>query len=147
MNKYLENAEVRDFYGYKHYVFDYNGHVANVIVPHEPQKNYWIWRAEFLDCGFDWVDMEMLRRGFALMYYSISDMYGCPDAVELMDGFWCLMTEEFGYAEKTIFFGLTGTGYFDMMSYQKFHDGVMTDYAPTDEEIAKGLASVPKFDI
>ena len=49
--------------------------------------------------------------------------------------------------EKTIVFGLTGTGYFDMMSYQKFHDGVMTDYAPTDEEIAKGLASVPKLDI
>jgi tryptophan synthase beta chain len=49
--------------------------------------------------------------------------------------------------EKTIVFGLTGTGYFDMMSYQKFHDGVMTDYAPTDEEIAKGLSSVPKFDI
>ena len=49
--------------------------------------------------------------------------------------------------EKTIVFGLTGTGYFDMMSYQKFHDGVMTDYAPTDEEIAKGLASIPKFDI
>lgn len=110
MNKYLETAEIRDFYGYTHYVFDYKGHEANVILPHEAQANLWIWRAEFLDCGFDWVDMEMLRRGFALMYYRISDMYGCPEAVELMDGFYKLMTEEFGYCEKTILFGFSRGG-------------------------------------
>ena len=46
-------------------------------------------------------------------------------------------------AEKTILFGLTGTGYFDMMSYEKFHDGKMQDYIPTDEEIAKGFAGLP----
>ena len=46
--------------------------------------------------------------------------------------------------EKTIVFGLTGTGYFDMMSYEKFHDGILQDYRPTDEEIAKGLARLPK---
>lgn len=49
--------------------------------------------------------------------------------------------------EKTIVFGLTGTGYFDMMSYEKFHNGVMTDYAPTDEEIEKALERLPKFDV
>lgn len=47
--------------------------------------------------------------------------------------------------EKTIVFGLTGTGYFDMMSYEKFHDGRMTDYAPTDEEIQKAIAKLPKI--
>ena len=47
--------------------------------------------------------------------------------------------------KKTIVFGLTGTGYFDMMSYEKFHDGKMTDYIPTDEEIEKALAGLPKF--
>ena len=46
--------------------------------------------------------------------------------------------------EKTIVFGLTGTGYFDMMSYEKFHDNRMTDYIPTDEEIEKGLAGLPE---
>ena len=45
--------------------------------------------------------------------------------------------------EKTILFGLTGTGYFDMMSYEKFHDGKMTDYIPSDEEISNGLAGLP----
>ena len=46
---------------------------------------------------------------------------------------------------KTIVFGLTGTGYFDMYAYQKFHDGQMRDYIPTDEELAKGFATLPKL--
>ena len=46
--------------------------------------------------------------------------------------------------EKTIVFGLTGTGYFDMYAYEKFHDGKMEDYVPTDEELKKGLANLPK---
>ena len=44
---------------------------------------------------------------------------------------------------KNIVFCLTGTGYFDMYAYQKFNDGVMGDYIPTDEEIAKALAKLP----
>ncbi len=48
--------------------------------------------------------------------------------------------------EKTILFGLTGTGYFDMVAYQRFNDGTMSDYIPTDEEIAKSLAKLPKMD-
>ena len=46
--------------------------------------------------------------------------------------------------EKTIVFGLTGTGYFDMYAYQKFNDGLMGDYVPTDEEIAASLAKLPR---
>nr|WP_297937402.1 TrpB-like pyridoxal phosphate-dependent enzyme [uncultured Lachnoclostridium sp.] len=46
--------------------------------------------------------------------------------------------------EKTIVFGLTGTGYFDMFAYEKFHDGKMTDYIPTDEELQKSFANLPK---
>lgn len=45
--------------------------------------------------------------------------------------------------EKTILFGLTGTGYFDMMSYEKFHDGKMVDYTPTDEELQKSFDNLP----
>ena len=46
---------------------------------------------------------------------------------------------------KTIVFGLTGTGYFDLVAYQKFHDGQMDDYIPTDEDLAKSIAQLPKF--
>ena len=48
--------------------------------------------------------------------------------------------------EKTIVFGLTGTGYFDMMSYQKFNDGVMSDYIPTDEDLQAGFAGLPNVE-
>ena len=47
--------------------------------------------------------------------------------------------------EKTIVFGLTGTGYFDMLSYEKFHNGKMSDYIPTDEELAKSLEKLPEI--
>ena len=46
--------------------------------------------------------------------------------------------------EKTILFGLTGTGYFDMVAYEKYNNGEMSDYIPTDEDIAKSLAKLPK---
>jgi len=45
--------------------------------------------------------------------------------------------------EKTILFGLTGTGYFDLFAYEKFHRGEMTNYIPTEEEIAAALAKLP----
>ena len=47
--------------------------------------------------------------------------------------------------EKTILFGLTGTGYFDMVAYEKFHNGEMTDYIPTDEDLQAGFDGIPKF--
>ena len=47
--------------------------------------------------------------------------------------------------EKTIIFGLTGTGYFDLVAYQKYNDGQMSDYIPTDEDLEKGFASIPNI--
>ena len=46
--------------------------------------------------------------------------------------------------EKTILFGLTGTGYFDLVAYEKFHDGKMDDYIPTDDELAAFRARLPQ---
>ncbi len=45
--------------------------------------------------------------------------------------------------EETIVFGLTGTGYFDMVAYEKFHNGEMSDQIPTDEELAASFATLP----
>ena len=47
--------------------------------------------------------------------------------------------------EKTILFGLTGTGYFDMYAYEKFNNGEMSDYIPSDEDILAGLSQIPHF--
>lgn len=54
----------------------------------------------------------------------------------------CIETGE----EKTIVFGLTGTGYFDMFAYEKFHDGEMSDYIPSDEELAEYRKKLPNMD-
>ena len=56
-----------------------------------------------------------------------------------------LKCKETGEA-KNIVFGLTGTGYFDMVAYQKFNDGDMADYIPTDEELERSLRNLPKVD-
>ena len=55
-----------------------------------------------------------------------------------------LKCKETGEA-KNIVFGLTGTGYFDLVAYQKYNDGVMDDYIPTDDDIAKSLSQCPKL--
>ena len=47
--------------------------------------------------------------------------------------------------EKTILFGLTGTGYFDLVAYQRFNDGQMSNYIPTDEDLKPGFAGIPQF--
>jgi len=49
--------------------------------------------------------------------------------------------------EKTIIFGLTGTGYFDMTAYVKYNNGEMSDYIPTDEDLAKGFATIPNVNL
>ena len=46
--------------------------------------------------------------------------------------------------KKTILFGLTGTGYFDMSAYQSYLNATMTDYIPTDEELQKGFDTLPE---
>ena len=55
-----------------------------------------------------------------------------------------LKCKETGEA-KNIVFGLTGTGYFDMVAYQKYNDGEMSDYIPTDADLKKGFDGIPQF--
>lgn len=47
---------------------------------------------------------------------------------------------------KNIVFGLTGTGYFDLVAYESFNNGTMTDYIPTDADLEVGFAGLPKVD-
>ena len=49
--------------------------------------------------------------------------------------------------EKNIVFGLTGTGYFDLVAYQKYNDGEMSDYIPTDEDLKKSIDMLPKVEV
>ena len=128
MNKYFRSAEKRELYGAPHYIFDFNGHEAHFIVPENARDGAWIWRAEFLDCGFDWVDREMIRRGYALVYYSVSDMYGSPRAVELMHEFYKLATEELGFGKKTCIFGFSRGGLYAANFALRYPEAVSSLY-------------------
>jgi len=72
---------------------------------------------------------------------------GLIPAPESSHAIWAAMEEakkckESG-EEKTILFGLSGTGYFDLAAYESYHEGTMTNEIPTDEELAKGFAGIP----
>jgi tryptophan synthase beta chain len=47
--------------------------------------------------------------------------------------------------EKTILFCLSGTGYFDLGAYMKYNEGTMTNFIPSDEDLARGLAAIPQI--
>ncbi len=55
-----------------------------------------------------------------------------------------LKCKETGEA-KTILFGLSGTGYFDMSAFMQYRAGEMVDYIPSDEELAASLVNLPKI--
>ncbi|MGI6264112.1 MAG: alpha/beta hydrolase family protein [Acutalibacteraceae bacterium] len=97
--------------GYEQHTFTCAGHEGTLILPHTPLKpgNRWIWRAEFLG-AFDSVDRMLLERGWCLAYLRVSDMYGCPQAVEWMEEFRRLVVNEWDLCEKTVLEGFSRGG-------------------------------------
>lgn len=84
----------------------------------------------------------------ATMFARVEGLLPAPESshairVAIDEALKCKKTGE----KKKILFGLTGTGYFDLVAYQKYNDGEMSDYIPTDEDIQKGWASMPKVDL
>lgn len=80
----------------------------------------------------------------AQMFAKVEGILPAPESshairVAINEAMKCKETGE----EKTIVFGLTGTGYFDMVAYGKYNDGEMSDYIPTDEELEKSFALLP----
>ena len=96
---------------YPCYTFVCEDHEGIIILPHTPLKpgNRWIWRTEFLG-AFDSVDRELLNRGWCLTNFRISDMYGCPKAVEWMESFRQLVVKEWNLSEKPVLEGFSRGG-------------------------------------
>lgn len=98
--------------GYKRYDFVVYGRDGLVIVPDVPAAgNPWVWRAEFFD-AFAQVEMAMLEKGWYLAYYKVSDMYGCPEAIRLMNAFQYDVEKEFDLSKKTVLFGFSRGGFY-----------------------------------
>lgn len=110
-----DSFDIRGSYGeYSRLDFTFGGHEAVIVKPKRGYAdNKWIWRAEFLG-AFDAVDSELLARGYSLLYYSISDMYGSDGAVALMEPFRAYAVERFGLSQKTILFGFSRGGLYSL---------------------------------
>ncbi len=102
--------------------------MGTIILPDTPaENNPWIWRAEFLG-DFEKADMELVKNGWHLAYYKISDMYGCPDAVELMKNFHDYIVKEFNLCKKASIFGFSRGGLYAVNYAAKYPDKVSSLY-------------------
>ena len=86
-----------------------NGHKATVTIPDKGANGNWVWRAEFPD-DFNYADKALLEKGWHLAYYKVSDMYGCPDAIELMKGFHDDVIKRYNLKPKADIFGFSRGG-------------------------------------
>lgn len=106
----MMNNNETTYNGYRRINFTLNNYVGSVIFPTENVKgNRWIWRAEFLG-DFEKADMALVNKGWHLVYYKISDMYGCPEAIRLMFEFHNHLINEYGLSRKTVLFGFSRGG-------------------------------------
>lgn len=88
--------------------FIFNNRKATVIIP-DNFNGRWIWKAEFFK-AFDKAEEDLLKIGFARVYYEVSDMYGNDKAVRLMHAFHLHLISEYGFSKKTILFGFSRGG-------------------------------------
>ena len=88
--------------------FEFNGHKATVILP-DDFNGKWVWKTEFF-YAFDKAEQTLLDKGYARVYYGISNMYGSDRAVRLMHAFHLYLIEKLGFKEKPFLFGFSRGG-------------------------------------
>lgn len=105
-----EGDMTSDWKGYRRHDFLFKGREALLIEPEcSAPGNPWAWRAEFFN-AFPMADMALLEKGWALVYYRISDLFGCPESIGMMNEFHLFMQSEFSLAAKTVLFGFSRGG-------------------------------------
>ncbi len=102
--------------------FDYKGKEATVIVPENPNGN-WVWRAEFLG-AFDYADQALLKKGWHIAYYHLSDMYGCDTAINMMKDFHDFVIKKYELNSKAAIFGFSRGGLYSVNYTLKYPDDI-----------------------
>jgi pimeloyl-ACP methyl ester carboxylesterase len=115
--------------GYERHDFLFDGREVIVVLPKVTAKgNPWVWRAEFFD-SFPSVDMALLEKGWHLLYYKISDMYGCPESIKLMKKFHeFIITMPYNLYPKPVIFGISRGGLYAFNYAEKYPDEVSCLY-------------------
>ena len=95
---------------YRRYDFQIGENNVIIVEPKNPIPGQrWVWRAEFFD-AFPAFDLEMLERGWWLVYMNVGNTFGCPSAMARFDAFYKELTENYGFHKKPILEGLSRGG-------------------------------------
>ncbi len=112
--------------GFKRHDYELNSREAVVVFP-EGEIKGWVWRTEFFG-AFAYADIEMVRRGYILSYYMMSDLFGAPCAVDLMNDFHIAFTKFFAIEYKPILFGFSRGGLYAFNYAAKYPERVKAMY-------------------
>ena len=120
--------EISDWKGYKRHDFYINGREAILIEPkNDAPGKPWIWRTEFFD-AFSYADMAMLEKGWSIAYYRVSNLYGCPEVINMMHMFHNFLVKYYKLTEKTVLFGFSRGGLYAFNYALKYPDKVSVIY-------------------
>jgi len=101
---------ITDWNGYRQINFNVGKRESFVVCPKKALPgNPWVWRTEFFG-AFDTVDRALLEKGWHLAYHRVSNMYGCPKAVEMMHEFYEIAVKGHRLSEKPALFGFSRGG-------------------------------------
>ena len=123
---------ITDWNGYRQINFSVGKRESFVICPKDPLPgNPWVWRTEFFG-AFDTVDRALLEKGWHLAYHRVSDMYGCPQAVDWMHDFYEIAVKGYRLHEKPALFGFSRGGLYAVNFAAKYPEccGVLYLDAP-----------------
>lgn len=102
--------KTESYHGYVLHRFHFDDCECMVVEPHTPRPGReWIWKAEFFE-AFPTFELAMLERGFYLVFITVGNTFGCPDALKHWDAFYRELTGRHGFARRTILFGLSRGG-------------------------------------
>ena len=108
------------WHGYELETGVYGDHEYGIVMPEKfaPGRPF-VWRTEFFG-AFPGVDLMMLKKGYAVIYWCISDLYGCPKAVEMMSTFQAFMEEHYELAAQAVLFGFSRGGLYALHYAAKY---------------------------
>ncbi len=103
-------GKLSEWFGFARYDFEVGGHAALVVAPKQAAPGRpWVWHGEFFGHKPN-PDLALLGRGFHVVYLSVPDLLGCPEAVRHWDTLYRVLTERYGFAAKPALVGLSRGG-------------------------------------
>ena len=98
--------------GFDRYDFLCNMRQATVVVPRQAAEGRpWIWRPAFFG-AFPSVDKALLEKGFHVVYYDLTHLYGSPRALRLGSDFYDVMCRNYRLSSRVTLEGFSRGGLF-----------------------------------